>query len=305
MDTGSDLLSKLALPPSRPGRAPEAYHLDRRNANLGNIATLPLAAGVHQSEERRSGRACTLLTPSDPVGTIVFAHGGAYCAGGPGGRLVGVLSHVAAASGWRVLSISYGLAPENPFPAALHDAAAFVLDALEFGQPIVLAGESAGGGLMAALGARIAQRAPEIPLQALVLVSPWLDLTGTAGTIVSRAQTDRLFSPMRHRQAAADYLQGAPAEDPLASALFADLANVPPTQIWAGGDEILLDDAVGFARRLALAGRSVELHVSAGMQHVFPVLFPDLPASRRALGVMAQFIRTPPPRPNNQGDDRP
>ena len=90
--------------------------------------------------------------------------------------------------------------------------------------------------------------------------------------------------------AAGLYLQGHDPRDPLVSPLFADAAGWPPAQVFAGGEEVLLDDALGLTAALARAGVSVETHVVAGMQHVWPTLFADLAESAVALDQMGRFV---------------
>jgi acetyl esterase/lipase len=86
------------------------------------------------------------------------------------------------------------------------------------------------------------------------------------------------------------YLQGHDPKDALASPLFADVTGFPPVLLFAGGHEVLLEDSTVFASRLALAGVSVEAHLVAGMQHVWPTIFPDLDESRVALHRIAEFV---------------
>ena len=73
--------------------------------------------------------------------------------------------------------------------------------------------------------------------------------------------------------------------------MFAELAGFPPTLVFVGGDEVLLDDALELTARLARASASVELHAVAGMQHVWPLLFPQLDESIRAVETIAAFVR--------------
>jgi epsilon-lactone hydrolase len=123
-----------------------------------------------------------------------------------------------------------------------------------------------------------------------VLVSPWVDLTGAALSYVANAERDQLFSAESAHEAADLYLQGHSPRDPLASPRFADLRGLPPTIIFIGTEEVLLDDACSLAHALGSAGVPVELHVAAGMQHVWPLLFPDLDESRDAIEDTARFV---------------
>jgi len=126
-----------------------------------------------------------------------------------------------------------------------------------------------------------------------VLFSPWVDLGVTGSSFTTRAGTDQLFSRDAAHAAAAAYLQGVDARHPLASPLAADLGGLPPTLLFAALDEVLLDDAVALAAALTHAGVAVQAHYVAGVQHVWPTVFPDLPESAAALAAVARFLSPP------------
>jgi acetyl esterase/lipase len=279
------MTSRWSLPPRRAGHDPPEDVLERR----AQAATLPGDArpGVPVAETTIADVQCIVcgLERTRPV--VVYLHGGAYRVGKPGGW-VAFGTALADVSDACVVIVDYALAPEQPFPAALHDVAAVVDALIDGDHRVVLAGDSAGGGLAAAVTGAAAD---SVPLAGLCLISPWLDLTVSAGTYDSRATTDELFSADSARQAAALYLQGHDARDPLASPLFADVRHFPATVVFAGGHEVLLDDALTFAQHLARAGVSVDLHVRTGMQHVWPLLFPDLDESKWAVRVIGEFVR--------------
>jgi acetyl esterase/lipase len=122
------------------------------------------------------------------------------------------------------------------------------------------------------------------------LISPWVDLTQTAGTFASRADTDIMFSKASGDEASTLYLQGHDPRDPLASAQFADVTGFPPTQIFAGGMETLLDDSLELAARLARAGSAVELTVAPDQQHVYPYLAIDSEPGIAAHAAITRFL---------------
>jgi acetyl esterase/lipase len=201
---------------------------------------------------------------------------------------VGFASLLAEQAQARIVLPDYRLAPEHPFPAALNDATAVLTSVTEEHGPPIVAGDSAGGGLAAALV--LVARATQLPAPlGTILISPWLDLTQSAETFGSNADCDLFFPLAVAIEAAEQYLQGHSASDPFASPLFADVADFPPSLILAGGDEALLADATRFVGRLALAGRHVEAMFVAEMQHTWPNLFPDLPESMDAIAAMAGF----------------
>jgi len=246
----------------------------------------PVREGVATVFEPRAGVPCVVCRPPSPRGVMVHFHGGGYRLGSARAWLP-FGARLASATGVEVIVPDYRLAPEHPFPAALHDAAA-ILESVADASSLLISGDSAGGGLAMASALLAAGR--ERPPIGVVLLSPWLDLTVSAETYLSRAATDPLFSLASAREAAETYLQGEPAEHPLASPLLADLGRAPPTLIMASGAEVLLQDSLGLASRLALAGRDVSLHVAPDERHVWPVLTPDRPASEQALRMIGQFV---------------
>jgi epsilon-lactone hydrolase len=277
------------LPPERPGREASPQLLERR-ASMAGVA-MPTAGGDGTMEPRYStcGRSSAYVCePPDPACILVYLHGGGYRLGEAAGWIP-FAARLAVAVPARVVLLDYKLAPEHPFPSAIHDAVAAYDDVREDGLPVVVAGDSAGGGLAAALVVACGRAGVEAPA-GLVLLSPWLDLTVQATTYESRRASDQLFSSDSATEAADAYLQGVAADEPLASPLFAELDNFPPTLLFAGGAEVLLEDTLRFAHRLALADVSVECHVAHGMQHVWPTIQPELVESQRAVRDIARFV---------------
>ncbi|HEY1281331.1 MAG TPA: alpha/beta hydrolase [Acidimicrobiales bacterium] len=287
-----DVSGRWCLPPLRPGTDADE-ELTARRAMVAALAGQRREDGVSVQRRSTGGVDGVVCRPdSGAAAVIVHFHGGGYRLGSAAGSTA-FGTRLAAATGCSVVVPDYRLAPEHPFPAALHDAAA-VYDALVANESdaVVVSGDSAGGGLavavvVAALEAGV--RAPD----GLVLFSPWADLGVTGPSFTSRAGTDQLFSRDAAHAAAAAYLQGVDPRHPLASPLGANLAGLPPTLVFAAIDEVLLDDAVALAAGLTHAGVAVEAHFVAGVQHVWPTVFPDLPESAAALAAVARFISTP------------
>lgn len=283
------LTSRIPLPARRSGQpAPEALLATR--AASGAVSPWPEVAGVDIAECSFEGVRALTFTPAQPIGEFVYFHGGGYRLGGPD-RMRGVLSRIARDAACRIIAPAYSLAPEAPFPAALHDAAA-VLDGVTAeldGRPLAIGGDSAGGGLAAACCLAFGEALPM--LRAAVLVSPWLDLAATAPTFARCADSDRLFSRDSAQAAAELYLQGEAAGHPLASPLKAEtLAGFPPTLLIAGSAEVLLQDSLDLAARLAAQHTGVEMVIVPHMQHVSPMIFPDLPSSEPGLAAMTRFL---------------
>ena len=223
---------------------------------------------------------------------MLYLHGGAYCIGS-------ILSHrahvarLAEACGLRALLLDYRLAPEHPFPAAVEDAVAAYRWLLERGtspRRLVVAGDSAGGGLT--LATLVALRDRGVPLPAAgVCISPWTDLALSGATMESRAAVDPLCQRATLGRAAAAYLGARDARTPLASPLYADLHGLPPLLIHVGDAETLLDDATRLAERARAAGVEVTSEVWDDMIHVFHVFAPLLPEATQALAKIGRFVR--------------
>ena len=220
---------------------------------------------------------------------ILYLHGGAYISGNIKYAL-GFASKLAAETDQRVLCAAYRLAPENPFPAAIEDALAayeYLLDNGYGPGEISLAGESAGGGLAFSLCLKLKEKGLPLP-RSIVAISPWADLTMSGSSYKTNAAKDPILSEKGLRRAAEFYAAGN-HEDPLASPVFGDLSGFPPSLIFAGGDELLLDDAKNLAQRLAGMGGRCELIIEEGLWHAY-VLF-KLPEAKKALRKISGFLR--------------
>ncbi len=221
---------------------------------------------------------------------VVYFHGGGYCLGSPRSHRH-LAASIASAADAAVLSVNYRRAPEYAFPAAVDDAIAATRWLLgRTDAPVVLAGDSAGGGLVAAT--MIALRDADLPLPvAGVCLSPWVDLTCTAEAHTTLAARDPLLSPTELKRMASSYLRDADPRHPLASPAFAELAGLPPLLIQVGTEEILLDDARRLAGLAHAEGVEVTLQEWPGMIHAWQWYFPVLEEGRRAIAEIAAFIR--------------
>ncbi len=157
------------------------------------------------------------------------------------------------------------------------------------GDRVVLAGDSAGGALVAASLVRLRDDGAELPAAA-ALFSPWVDLTLEADSITENADADPSLDEAGLRAAAAHYLDGLDPEDDGVSPLFADLRGLPPTLIQVGSIEILLNDSLEFAAALASDGVEVDLQVRPGMPHVYPSFAGLLPEGDRAIADFGRFV---------------
>jgi len=224
-------------------------------------------------------------------GAILYAHGGAFEIGG-GEMYAGFAARLAAATGADVYLPDYRLAPEHTQPAASDDLFAAYRAVLELGHEpgrTAVIGDSAGGGLAVTTVRSLREMGLPSPA-AVVLISPWLDLSlsGASAGLVGRRD------PMLRREALAaaarNYAGGLHLDDPRISPLFADLRTLPPTLVQVGTDEILLDDSTRFADRAYAAGVEVELQRFDGLFHDFQLFARLLRSSRGALDDIAAFL---------------
>ncbi|MEU4195597.1 alpha/beta hydrolase [Kribbella sp. NPDC026611] len=222
-------------------------------------------------------------------GIILYLHGGAYIIGNArtGANLAAPLSRL---SGVPAVSLDYRLAPEHPFPAGIHDALAAYRELAGSGQQVVIAGDSAGGGLT--LATLLAARAEDLPMPAgVVLFSPWTDTTLSGPSIDARGDYDPLFSRPNMAESAELYLGGADPRNELASPVFADLKGFPPLLVQVGSAEVLLDDSLRLVARAAEQEVDVSLDVVAGAPHVFQYFAGLMTEADEALEHAAMFIR--------------
>ena len=227
-----------------------------------------------------------------PMRTILYLHGGGYYFCSPKSHR-SLVFQLATRSGARTFSLDYRLAPEHPFPAALDDALAGYRRLLADGTPpdsIVVAGDSAGGGLALALLVALRDAGDALPAAAL-LFSPWTDLAATGGTLVTNDGADPMFRGAAIARVATFYLADNDPTHPYLSPLYADLAGLPPLFIQVGSTEVLLDDARRVAERAKAAGVAVDFEVWPKMPHVWQLFAPFIPEARRALDRAAAFAR--------------
>jgi monoterpene epsilon-lactone hydrolase len=228
----------------------------------------PLAEGVSIRSGRLGRRPAETLTPSggDPTRTVLYLHGGGFTTGSPATHRA-LATHLAAASGATVHVLDYRLAPEHPFPAALDDVLAAYRELLDRGAAparTALAGDSAGGWLALSAALRLRDAGDPRP-GALGLISPWLDLRGTAWP---DDRSDAMLRPAWLRRCARDFAGGSDPGVAELAPLEADLAGLPPITMHVGSEEILLEDAVRLAHRARSAGVPVDLRRLDGLWHV-------------------------------------
>ncbi|MEM1250741.1 MAG: alpha/beta hydrolase [Acidobacteriota bacterium] len=221
---------------------------------------------------------------------VLYLHGGGYTLGSIATHRH-LIQRIARACGGHALAVEYRLAPEHPHPAAVDDSTAACRWLFEQGvdpQSVVVAGDSAGGGLAAAT--LLALRDSGGPTAAGgVLLSPWTDLTGSGESLRTKADEDPMVTAEGLTAMAAAYAPGR-CGDPLASPYFGELGGLPPLLIQVGSAEILLDDSIRLAERAKAAEVPVDLEVWDEMIHVFQA-FPMLDESERAIENIGSWVR--------------
>jgi monoterpene epsilon-lactone hydrolase len=224
-------------------------------------------------------------------GTMLYLHGGAYGLGSPC-VYRDLTSRLAVRCGLRVAVADYRLAPEHPFPAAVDDALAAYRSLLDSGVPageLIVAGDSAGGGLSLALAIKLKSTAMPQPA-GIVCFSPWVDLTLSGESIRTRAAQDVVLTPEWLASSVREYVGGESARAPLVSPLFADLTGLPPLLVQVTDTEVLLDDATHLVRAAQQYGVQASVQVWPGLWHVWQLFAGKLPEADAALEQVAGFV---------------
>jgi acetyl esterase/lipase len=264
---------------------------EQRARYEGNAKRIRLPANVRCQPVSANGVAAEWIeAPGADRGVMLYLHGGAYALGSIDTHRE-IVARLARATKLRGLAIDYRLAPEHPFPAALEDATAaygWLLDNGYTPSRVVIAGDSAGGGL--ALATLVALRDAGQPLPAgAVCISPWTDLALTGASIQGKAAVDPILDPESSERYARSYAGEHERTSPLVSPLYAELTGLPPLLIQVGTDEILLDDARRCAEKAREAGVDVTLEIWKEMFHVFQMVR-FLPEAKEAVRHIAEFV---------------
>ena len=223
---------------------------------------------------------------------LLYLHGGGYF--GCSAESHRPITVGFALQNFRVYAPDYRLAPENPFPAAIEDATAVYRALLAQGCQagrIVVAGDSAGGGLVLSLLLALRAAGTALPTAA-ALFSPWTDLAATGESIRSNAGRCAMFHGPDIGPTARWYLSDTDPRNPLASPLYADLTGFPPLLIHVGADEVLRDDSTRLAEKARAAGVPVELKIWPVVPHAWQLAPHKIPEARQSIRESAAFLRT-------------
>jgi acetyl esterase/lipase len=276
-------LGGRALDPARPWSV-QRTRLDQ----VTRIALLPRHTTV--SEQTIAGLRAEVVSSRPPSSglTVIHFHGGGYCLGSAV-MARSWAAHLSAQTGCRVILPEYRLAPEHPYPAALQDARA-VMKALSGPDPVVVSGDSAGGGLALALALAMREEGQEPPAGA-ILLSPWLDLGRDRRADPHLVRRDVLLDPDWLDACARAYAGPSAWADPLVSPLHATHAGLPPLLIQAGTEELLAPDAELLAASASAAGVDVTYTRWPRMWHDFALQPGLLTAADSALAQASWFVR--------------
>lgn len=279
------LIEKLVQPTFQPD-----YPIEKQRQRLDLLQKFaPMPLGVRKIKTTLAGVPAWRLTPlaADDTKKLLYLHGGGYVSGSPQSH-ADMVARIAKQTGLTASLIDYRLAPEHVFPAAVEDALSAYKE-LAKDSAVIIAGDSAGGGLALAVTQAIREAGMPMP-NALVLFSPWIDLTCSGESFSERAERERLLTPQWVSQMAPKYAGEISVEHPQISPLHADFTDFPPTLIQVGSEEILYSDSIRLKQKMAAANVPVVLSEYPEMWHVFQLHAGYMPESKRALKEFAAFI---------------
>jgi len=247
---------------------------------------------VTQQREQLAGLSAIRFTPPDAKpGVVLFLHGGSYIFGSIETSHAEMAAGLALASGVPVVGIDYRLAPEHPYPAALEDALA-AFDALVTSgtnpSRIAVAGDSAGGNLALALQLALRDRG-SAQARAALLISPWLDLTGSRASCREADAIDygQTWFLLQH---ARDFAGQLALSDPRLSLIDANLTGLSPLLLMVGGAERLFDEGKELVDKARHAGIDAQVHVAADMPHNPPALVDFHPNAAACMREAGRFL---------------
>ena len=222
---------------------------------------------------------------------ILYLHGGGYVTGSIEDHrmMCGLLAN---ATGAKVLLPEYRLAPEHPFPAALDDALKvyqWLLDQGYSSANMIIAGDSAGGGLSIATVLALKKKSGSLPA-AVVCLSPWTDLALTGQSHTTKAKAEAILNKDVLHEWALCYTDESNLTNPLVSPVHGDFHGFPPLLIQVGSEEILLDDSTLLAEKARSAGVDVILKIWDGMWHVWQALGDLIPENKKTFEEIGEFV---------------
>jgi monoterpene epsilon-lactone hydrolase len=204
--------------------------------------------------------------------------------------------HIAKAAGVRALVLDFRRAPEDPFPAQQDDVETAYRWLLAQGyrhESIASIGHSIGGNLAVSLAIRLRGMGAQLPA-AILSISAWYDTELKNKTVDDNAETDKLLSRPLLESFRNAWLGGSGVayDDPRVNLLYADLAGLPPINVYYGDRELLAGEAIEFADRAKNAGLDINLHAVSAGQHSFILGAGRVPEVDAAIQEMGRWLRS-------------
>ncbi|MDQ3572343.1 MAG: alpha/beta hydrolase [Actinomycetota bacterium] len=267
--------------------------IERQRKALEQLAALsPVPRGVSVTQLSLGGVPCErIVHPGATRGTLVYLHGGGYAAGSPRTHR-GLAARLALAAGTEAIVPDYRLAPEHPCPAAIDDALACIRALPAAGvasDRVVVAGDSAGGGLALALAGALRDSDEKLPV-GLGLISPWVDLTISGESTRRQDGVDAVLSRDFLLAASSRYTGAVEPRDPRASPLHGDLSGLPAVLIQTGAEELFLSENRDLAARIRDAWGEVSYQELDRCWHVVQVHAGTLREADLAVAAMGAWI---------------
>jgi epsilon-lactone hydrolase len=253
------------------------------------------ASGVSYETTTAGGRPCLWIRPegASKDHVILYMHGGGFSFGSTNSHRK-LAAHLAKHCNCISLSVDYRLTPEHAFPVPLDDCVAaykWLLDQGYEAKNIVVAGDSCGGCLSAAVPLAAKERGLPLP-GAAVSLSPSYDATSGGDSFETNKDNDVLntkefcdFNSDRY------VVGGTSKKHPLVSPIFADLAGLPPTWISVAGYDMLRDQGTAFAEKAKKAGVEIVVEIHEGQQHVMEFMAGKAPEADESLKRIGEWVR--------------
>jgi acetyl esterase/lipase len=293
-----NMLNRAAQPLKKGDRIPEIHHM-RHLLELGTFFYL-LPWGVHQKQIKikikgsmftRINADLLVPTDADKSKVLLYFHGGGYTIGSVNSHR-SLVGKIAKKAGMIALLPDYRKAPENPYPAALDDAVSCYLSLLDRGkeaQNIIVAGDSAGGGLAFSLALRLRDLKHPLP-GAVIGLSPWVDLAATGESILKNAGNDPLNDVNKLHKWAEMYAGKNDLTIPYISPLYGNFSDFPPTLIQCSTSEMLYDDSLSLHHKLIAANRNSILQEWDGLMHWWHLFQKLIPEANEAVEKIVKYI---------------
>ncbi len=268
------------------------------------VARAPRAArtvarfGATYEEIEIGGVPVLEITPEHRVSKTkfgVFLHGGAYVSNSARTAIAGA-AQFAQATGLSVFSIDYSLAPHVKWQHVTDEVVSVLAGLVEAGvdsDDIVVFGESAGASLAAGSVLKMRDQGMSMPA-ALILWSPWSDISETGDTYVTLRNAEPFYTYEHYlRSAALAYADAADHRHPYVSPVYGDYTKgFPPTLIQGGTKEIFLSNFIRHYQAIDQAGQRVKLDLYEGMPHVFMTVLPDTTEAQIAVQKSVDWVNT-------------